>query len=111
MFCLILIPGDLTIKNLIRKDAMKYVLEVGFQGDEENSRKFVLRVERKGGFTLLHRVHNCGLPTGTGFEPNVVGNAISKRANSYGPVSTLSFLVSMPIPERGRWGEGMARWE
>ena len=26
-------------------------------------------------------------------------------------MSTLSFLVSMPIPERGRWGEGMARWE
>ena len=52
MFCLILIPGDLTIKNLIKKDAMKYVFEVGFQGDEEISRKFVLRVERKSGFTL-----------------------------------------------------------
>ncbi|CAL8378002.1 SLAM family member 9 isoform X1 [Gadus morhua] len=39
--------GDLTIKNLIKKDAMKYVFEVGFQGDEEISRKFVLRVEQR----------------------------------------------------------------
>ena len=46
------------INNLIRKDAMKYVLEVGLQGDKEISRKFLLRVERKSAFALLHCEYN-----------------------------------------------------
>ncbi|XP_030194472.1 CD48 antigen isoform X2 [Gadus morhua] len=88
--------GDLTIKNLIRKDAMKYVLEVGFQGDEENSRKFVLRVEQRLAQPLVTKHH--------GWSED--GSCIL-RLQCFSPDPSVNFTWSTTPPATNRT---LAKW-